>query len=78
MKATVMPMMMVRRRRGLLIIVASQPRRQYVQAVIMNTMLQASGRSRTISGPREKTRPSARPVMAGSIRMMLTDRCDTM
>ena len=76
MNASVMPMMIARRRRGLLIIVASQPRRQYVHAVIMNTMLQASGSSSSIAGPRENARPRASPVIAGTIRMMLNARWD--
>ena len=77
MNASVMPMMTVRRRRGLLIIVASQPRRQYVHAVIMNTMLKASGISSSIAGPRAIVRPMASPIMAGTIRMMLNVKCDT-
>ena len=62
MKANVMPMMTVRRRRGLLISVASQPRRQYVHAVIMKTMLNASGTSSAISGPRANAKPAAAPA----------------
>ena len=78
MNASVIPMMIARRRRGLLIIVASHPRRQYVHAEIMKTMLQASGRSNTIAGPREYVRPSASPVIAGTIRMMLSAKWDAM
>ena len=77
MKVKVMPMMTVRRRRGLLMSVASQPRRQYVHAVIMKTMLKASGTSKTISGPRANTSPRPSPSMMGTATMMLNAKCDT-
>ena len=72
----VTPMMTARRRRGLLISVASQPRRQYVQAVIMKTMASASGINSSIAGPRDTARPRASPIIAGTRITMLSDRCD--
>ncbi len=72
-----MPMMTVRRRRGFVIIVASQPRRQYVHAVIITTMLNASGTRKIISGPREIARPIPKPSMSGTTRTMLNEKCDT-
>ncbi len=77
MNAMVRLMMTVRRRRGLVIIVASQPRRQYVHAVTINTMLNASGTSKSMAGPRSTASPMPSPKMAGTIRTMLNAKCDT-
>ena len=76
MKAKVMTTTTVRRLRGLDINVASHPRRRYVQAVTMNTMLRASGTSKSIAGPREIARPPANPIIAGTSATMLSVRCE--
>ena len=76
MNAMVMLIMTVRRRRGLVIIVASQPRKQYVHAVTINTMLKASEISKSMADALNR-QPDTQTKDGGTISTMLNAKCET-
>ena len=60
-----------RRLRWFTIIEANQPRNWKVRAVTARINIASRGNSRSMIGPLEKTRPIARPIIAGTQKMTL-------